>query len=133
MIILIITLAFFSVLTAPPYTALYIITPPEINIYEPLIKAVTYVESCNGKYTYNAKEGAVGEFQIRLCRLQDYNKEMGTNYVLDDMYDYELSRKVFLHYTRGRTYEIVARAWCSGERGTKKASESYWRKILANL
>ena len=133
MTILIITLAFCSLLTAPPYTSLYIERAIEFNYYTPLIKAVVMVESCNGKYTYNAEEGAVGWFQIRNCRVQEYNKEKGTNYVLTDFYNYELSREMFLHYTRGRDYETIARAWCAGEAGTKKASEKYWKKIMSQL
>jgi len=120
-----ILMMFAGVLTAPPYTALYIIRPPEINYYEPLIKAVTYVESCNGKYTYNAKEQAVGWFSIRQCRVDHWNKLMGTSYKLDDFYDYDLSREMFLYFAKGKTFEKAARDW----NGKWSLTEGYWQKV----
>ena len=119
----------FLRLTAPPNERLTIIQSEPINIYDNLIKAIVTVESNNGKYLYNEFEGAVGYFQIRQCRIDDYNHATGLNHVLNDCYDYEISRKVFLYYTKGRSFETISRAWCSGEHGTKRASQNYWDKV----
>jgi hypothetical protein len=100
-----------------------------MNEYDRLIKAIIKVESNGDRYAFNSHEGAYGSFQVRLCRLTDYNRLNGLKLSLNDMYDYEISRKVFLYFTKGRSYEVVSRAWCSGENGTKKASEDYWNKV----
>jgi len=104
-----------------------------VNVYDRLISAITFVESSNGKNVFNAAENAIGSFQIRKCRIDDFNKKTGKNYSHEQMYNYELAREVFLFYCKGRSYEAVARGWCSGDAGTKKASESYWRKVKAKL
>src|SRR5665648_776086 len=120
-------------LKAPDYKELVIVRGETVNKYERLIKAIVKVESNNGKYLYNEKEGAVGWFQIRECRLNDFNKNAGKNYTHDEMYHYEKSKEVFLYFTRNRDYETISRAWCSGEAGTKKASEGYWELIQKAL
>lgn len=124
---------FSACLSAPPYPVVYIPISEELNEYTPLIRAVVKVESNNGKYLFNEKENAIGYFQIRECRIKDFNKRTGKNYLHSDMYDYDKSKEVFLYYCQGRSYEQVARAWCSGEAGTKKASQNYYLKIQKEL
>lgn len=124
-----ITLMFCLKLSAPPNQSLIIFEGESVNKYDKLIKAIVKVESNNGKHVYNEFEGAVGWFQIRQCRIDTYNHLTGLNYALNDCYDYEIGRKVFLYFTKDRSYEVIARAWCSGENGTKKASDSYYAKI----
>ena len=87
------------------------------------------VESQNGKYLYNAKENAVGWFQIRPVRVIHYNQLTGSNYVLNDFYDYDLSRKMFLYYASGKTYELAAKNW----NGSGPMTKDYWRKIQKQL
>jgi hypothetical protein len=41
------------------------------------------------------------------------------------MYDYEISRKVFLFYTKGRNFEAVAKSW----NGSGKLTIIYWDKV----
>jgi hypothetical protein len=133
-IMVLILLFLFSMnVTAPCERYLYIKLSSPINFYEKLINAVTFIESRHGKFVYNARENAVGWFQIRQCRVDHYNKILGTKYVLNDFYNYELSREMFIYFARGKSYETAARAWCSGEAGTKKASEGYWEKIKSQL
>ena len=130
MIITTLLILLFSIqLLAPGFTQLYILKPDEINYYDNLIKAVVQVESSGNQYAYNEAEGAVSYFQIRNCRLQEYNAKTGLKMRLTDMYDYAKARNVFLYFTNGRDYETVARCWAGGERGTKKATEKYWQKI----
>lgn len=118
-----------SNLQSPTYPVLYIEQSEGINAYEPLIRAVTYVESLHGKYVYNAEEKAVGWFQIRQIRVDHYNSLLGTDYKLEDFYDYELSRNMFLHYTKGRSYESVARSW----NGSGYLTTIYWNKVSKQL
>jgi hypothetical protein len=119
----------FIRLLAPGSGSMVIFHQEGINYYEPLIKAVTRVESMDGRYVYNKKEGAVGWFQIRQIRVDHYNKIMGTNYVLDDFYDYDLSRTMFLKYARGKSYERAARDW----NGSGPMTKIYWTKIQKHL
>jgi len=134
---MIILLLFVSikVLLAPTSISLFIFESKSINYYDPLIKAINWVEVKDGKDLYNEEEDAVGYFQIRPVRVNDYNKRTNSNYRLHDFYDYELSRKMFLYYTydykkgRLKTYEKAARDW----NGSGKMTIEYWKKVKANL
>ena len=129
LILIFIFLVVCRILPAPGYSTLCIIQPQEINEYERLINAVTWVESRHGRYVYNADENAVGWFQIREIRVKHYNKLRGTNYVLEDFYDYELSREMFLYFAVGKSYEKAARNW----NGRWKLTSGYWKKVRDNL
>ena len=130
MISLIIIISFFcTYLTAPPSGSLPVFVAEPAMPYEALIKAVVAVESTNGKYLYNPDENAVGWFQIRQIRVDDYNKRLGTNYVLNDFYDYELSRTMFLYYASGKSFEVAARNW----NGKWSLTENYWKKVKKYL
>ena len=110
-----------------------ILTNPQFRIYYPLIKAVVYVESRGNDSAYNPKENAIGAFQIRDCRIQHYNQLTGKNYTHDEMYQHEKAEEVFMYFTQNRDFETIARAWCSGENGTRKASNKYWNLIKHQL
>ena len=129
MILLILILGITRILPAPGFAKLIIVEAERINYYDPLIKALTYVEVRDGHDLHNEKENAVGWFQIRQIRVDDYNKRLGTNFVLTDFYDYELSREMFLYYTKGRSYEKVARSW----NGAGPKTLEYWKLIKAKL
>ncbi len=129
MAIMIFILLFSIPVIAPGYKTLCIVRTEPINYYENLIQAVVKVESNGNRYAFNALEGAIGAFQIRECRIQHYNRLTGSKYVLNDCYDYELSRKVFLYFCQDRNYELVARSW----NGTGEMTKQYWNKIKANL
>ena len=124
-----ITIMYFQLLIAPPNNSGVVFESEGICKYEPLIKAVTMVESSNGKYTYNPDEGAVGWFQIRQVRVDHYNQMRGTNYKLTDFYDYDLSREMFLWYASGKSYEVAARNW----NGKWVLTEKYWKRVKQHL
>ena len=128
-LILFILLILPAHLFAPIGKVIYIPASEGINIYDPLIKAIIQVESCNGKYLYNSKENAVGHFQIRQVRLDHYNRETGLNHALTDCYDYDVSREIFLYFARGKSYERAAREW----NGSGKMTDEYWRKVKKEL
>ena len=100
-----------------------------VNIYDRLINAIVMVESENGQHLYNDVENAVGYFQIRPIRVLDYNQRTGSDYKLEDFYSYELSREMFLYYTKGRSFERVAKSW----NGSGPMTVEYWKLIKAIL
>jgi hypothetical protein len=133
MILTLIITFIFQYLFAPGTNELIVFKDEPIAPYEKLWSAICRVESNNNPLAYNFKEKAVGIAQVRLCRLKHYNRLTGEKIALKAMYDPLKAKVVFMYFTGGRDYETIARAWCSGERGTKKASESYWRKVKKNL
>jgi hypothetical protein len=122
-------LLIFTICTAPEFRALAVLWPEVINYYDPLVRAVTAVEVGDGSDLYNEKEDAVGYFQIRPVRVEHYNKLRGTDYKLEDFYDYDLSREMFLYYAHGKTYERAAKDW----NGSGHKTIEYWNKVRARL
>lgn len=129
MITILISIMLFSSLAAPPANTLMVFRSEGVNKYEPLIKAVVIVESNNGKYLYNAKERAVGWFQIRQVRVDDYNRRTGLKHALNDFYDYDLSRKMFLYYASGKNFEQAAKSW----NGSGSMTKAYWKRVKKHL
>lgn len=129
LLIVIICLLFTARLFAPADRAEFIERPIPINHYDRLIYAVTTIESMRGKYTYNEKEGAVGWFQIRQVRVDHYNRLTGSDYHLNDFYDYKLSSEMFLFFARGKSFEQAARNW----NGSGPKTIEYWQKVKAHL
>jgi len=113
---------------APDYKSFLI---PEISPIEPykgLIHAIGTVESKGDTLAYNKTENAVGFFQIRQVRLNDFNKRTGNNYMLKEMYNYDLAEKVFLFYAYEigpYNFEKIARKW----NGSGPMTISYWRRV----
>lgn len=129
-ILLLITFLLLTInLLAPNEKVLYIEERNAINYYDPLIVAITWVESKHGLYIWNPEEEAVGQFQIRPIRVNDYNRRTNSNYKLEDFYDYELSKKMFLYFAAGKTYEQAAKDW----NGSGKMTIEYWKKVKNEL
>jgi len=97
--------------------------------WQPLIEAVVYVESRGDTFAYNEKENAVGAFQIRQCRVDHYNRLRGTSYILEDFFDYDLSREMFLYFAREKDFETASKDW----NGSGYMTEIYWKKIQQRL
>lgn len=129
MVMTILLIMMFSICKAPEWGGLYIERTTAIQPYEPLVKAVTWVESKHGKYVWNPKERAVGWFQIRQCRVDDYNKRMKTHYKLKDFYDYNLSKEMFLYYAEQKSFEQAAKNW----NGSGPKTKVYWKEVKKYL
>jgi len=117
---------------APGLKAAFIFVSEPIDLYERLIKAIVQVESLGDPLAYNLSEEATGAFQIRPIRLRDYNQRTGNNYKIEDCYNYEFSKEIFLYYailTDFPDYETIARNW----NGSGKATLDYWRKVKYHL
>ena len=124
----------FSSLTsiAPDRDYLNIYDPVAITPFEPLMYAIGMVETMGNALAYNEFENAVGIFQIRQVKVDEYNRQTRGNYKLADMFDYEISRKVFLHFASQigpYNFEKIAKAW----NGSGPMTDFYWRRIKSYL
>jgi hypothetical protein len=127
---------FFSLMTlraaAPDLNEIVIVKTEPVNAYERLFLAVFQVE-CNGNLlAYNPVEEATGPLQIRPIRLLDYNLRTGNKYLLEDCYDFNISKKIFMYYalkTGYPNYELIAKNW----NGSGKMTSDYWEKVKPNL
>jgi len=128
----------FAIRTAIPDDKVAIIPGTEHSdlfdrlLYDKIVQAVVQVESRGNILAYNLREEATGAFQIRPIRLLDYNRRTGKNYKLEDCYNYEISREIFLFYAKrigNENVELIARKW----NGSGKATEVYWGKVKLYL
>jgi hypothetical protein len=129
LLILLIFLLVPWLLPAPGIAVCYIESIEPVNIYNRLAEAVYTVESSRNPLAYNPKENAVGGFQIRQCKLDQYIKETGKFYTLEQMYNKKIAKYVFMHFTKGRKYEVIAREW----NGRGSATIAYWKLVKAQL
>jgi hypothetical protein len=127
---------FFSLITlkaaAPDNYVIHIMREDPVNAYERIFRAVLQVECSGNIRAYNQIEEATGPLQIRPIRLRDYNRRTGNNYRIEDCYDFEISKKIFLYYaskTGYPFYESIARKW----NGSGAKTSEYWEKIKAYL
>ena len=114
--------------TAPDRKVAYIIRAEPVDAFERLINAVVQVESGGDTRAYNIIEEATGAFQIRPIRLQDYNLRTGNKYKIEDCYNYDISKEIFLYYANILGiphYELIARNW----NGSGEATLDYWEKV----
>ena len=124
---------------APPSNTLFIPMGEVITFYNPewygpLIDALYIHEASQNPFAINTKEEAHGGLQIRPNRLKHYNDLNGTNYTLEDCFDFEISKKIFLYFTNhdgsGRripekTWEQAAKDW----NGSGPMTVIYWENV----
>ena len=129
-------IVFFSLLairaSAPDLKFAFICVSKPVDSYDRLIKAVVQVESAGDTFAYNLSEEATGAFQIRPIRLLDYFQRTGINYKIEDCYNFDISKEIFLYYARQTgypDYETIARNW----NGSGKTTLDYWEKVKSNL
>ena len=117
---------------SPDLNLLFIESSEPVYAFDRLIDAIVLVE-CGGNFgAYNIEEEATGPFQIRPIRLNDYNKRTGESYILDDCYNYEISKKIFLYYanlTGYPHYEKIAKDW----NGSGPMTIDYWKKVRLKI
>jgi hypothetical protein len=113
---------------APDRESLVIIYSSPVEPYKKLIHAIGMVETKCDTLAYNPVEQAVGYFQIRPIRLEDYNKRTGSKYKIRDLFNYEISEKIFLYYAEQigpYDFEKISRKW----NGSGPRTIHYWKKI----
>jgi len=118
--------------SAPDLKVFYITFSKPVNAYDRLVNAVVMTESAGDTLAYNHLEDAVGAFQIRPIRLLDYYQRTGINYKIEECYNFNISKEIFLYYARLTgypDYETIARNW----NGSGKSTLDYWKKVKANL
>lgn len=117
---------------APEDNALLISESPCIRPFSDLLYATAMVETMGNTLAYNEFENAVGIYQIRQVRIDEYNRRTGRDYTLADMFDPELSAKVYLYFaSQAGPYNLerIARAW----NGSGPMTELYWKRIKEYL
>lgn len=118
--------------TSPDMEALFIPDRPPVEPYRELMDAIGYVETMNNPLAYNPIEQAAGIFQIRPIRLEDYNRRTGNKYQMKDLFDYEVSQKIFLYFADQigpYNPELIARKW----NGSGHMTTYYWNRIKEYL
>jgi len=118
--------------TAPDLKVAFVYTSEPVDAYDRLIKAVVQVESSGDTLAYNLTEEAIGAFQIRPIRILDYYQRTGKKYKIQDCYNFEISKEIFLYYARQTgypDYETIARNW----NGSGETTLDYWEKVKSNL
>jgi hypothetical protein len=132
---LVFMLAFFIMslrVAAPDANSFIIYEYPEIRAFTDLMYAIAMVETKGNPFAYNEFENAVGIFQIRQVRIDEYNRRTGNNFSLSEMYDPKLSEKVFLYFaSRYGPYKLekIAKSW----NGSGPMTELYWKRIKEYL
>jgi hypothetical protein len=117
---------------APVNKALVIFNMSPVDPFRKLIHAIGMVETKLDTLAYNPVEKAVGYFQIRPIRLEDYNTRTGSHYTMKDLYNYEISEKIFLYYASEigpYDFEQIAKKW----NGSGKKTLEYWKNVRNNL
>jgi hypothetical protein len=118
--------------TAPDIKGILVMASYPIDSYKRIMDAVITVESSGDTLAFNPLEQAIGAFQIRPIRLQDYNNRTGNKYKLKDCYNLKISREIFLYYAKKigyPNYEAIARDW----NGSGKTTLDYWKRVKLNL
>lgn len=117
---------------APAGNSVAVDIPPSIEPFRKLIYAIGMVETRFDTLAYNPVEEAVGYFQIRPIRLQDYNNRTGSNFKMNDLYDYHISEKIFLYYASRigpNNFEKIAKNW----NGSGPRTVFYWKQVKKYL
>ena len=131
LIILFIFLLIPWLLPAPGSAVCHIERIEPINVYNRLAEAVYTVESSRNPLAYNPKEDAVGGFQIRQCKLDQYIKETGKFYTLEQMYDIKTAKSIFMHFAVKYDYTDI-KGICRDWNG-KSEKNVYYNKIQKTL
>jgi len=113
---------------APTSESLIVIRTFPVEPYKNLIHAIGMVETQYDTLAYNPLEEAVGYFQIRPIRLEDYNSRTGSTYSRQDLFNYYISEKIFLYYATEigpYDFERIAKTW----NGSGKNTILYWDQV----
>jgi len=107
-----------------------ILRPEPVNPYLKLYNASCFVESSHREKVINYEEKAYGIVQLRQMKLDDYNRETGNHYTLQDCLNPDISKMIWMHFASKydyRDYEKVAKAW------NRSKTDIYWNRIKNNL
>jgi hypothetical protein len=117
---------------APGLCSVIIFDTGPVEPYKPLILAIGLVETMCDTLAYNPKEEAAGYFQIRPIRLEEYNRLTRASYTAKDLFNYEISEKIFLYFADRigpYDFEQIAKKW----NGSGSMTDFYWSRIKEKL
>ncbi len=121
---------------APGYKSLVVYNAAPVEPFRNLIHAIGMVETKHDTLAFNPLEDAVGYFQIRPIRLQDYNFRTGSHYKMKDLFNYRISEKIFLFYASEMGpyhFEEIAKKWNGSGKllfNTGKEYKIIFKKLL---
>lgn len=128
--------SFFLILAfrlfAPSNDSIVVVRTRPVEPFKPLINAIGMVETQYDTLAYNPLEEAVGYFQIRPIRLEDYNSRTGSTYTMNDLFNYYVSEKIFLYYASELgpyNFERIAKTW----NGSGQSTIQYWEQVKGFL
>jgi hypothetical protein len=128
--------SFFLILAfkvfAPASQSFNMVRMSPLEPFKPLINAIGMVETQFDTLAYNPLEEAVGYFQIRPIRLEDYNDRTGSAYTMNDLFNYKISEKIFLYYAAELgpySFERIAKTW----NGSGQSTIQYWDQVKSFL
>jgi hypothetical protein len=127
-IICFILLSFSVRASAPDWKALTVYSFPPEEPYKKLITAIGMIETKCDTFAFNPIEDATGFFQIRPIRLLDYNKRTGETLSRQDLFNYEISERIFLYYAHQigpYKFDQIARNW----NGSGQRTFAYWESV----
>jgi hypothetical protein len=119
-------------LSAPNVKSILVFESVPVEAYKQLALAIGIVETKCNTLAYNPIENAAGIFQIRPIRLIDYNNRTGSSYTRKDLFNYEISEKIFLYYADQigpYNFELIAKKW----NGSGRLTTNYWHRIKKYL
>jgi hypothetical protein len=132
-------MSLFSTVVAPPSNMMFIpMSNPIVffdgGMYKPLMDAIYHWEAHFNPLAYNPLEEAYGGFQIRPNRLKHYNDLTGSSYTLEDCFDIEVSKKIFLYFTNhdGSGHSIPNKSWEQAAKnwnGGGPMTITYWENV----
>jgi hypothetical protein len=117
---------------APEAKVAFVFVSEPVNSFDRLVKAIVKVESEGDNNAFNLTEQAVGAFQIRPIRILDYNQRTGKDYKIENCFDFEVSKEIFIYYANSigyPDYEKIARKW----NGSGKTTLDYWEKVKKHI
>jgi hypothetical protein len=113
---------------APAGESFVLVKAAPVEPFKSLIQAIGMVETQFDTLAFNPLEDAVGYFQIRPIRLADYNSRTGNTYSMIDLFNYNISEKIFLYYANEigpNNFERIAKTW----NGSGKSTIQYWEQV----
>ena len=137
MVTIFISIFCFQILTAPPNGAGVVFESERVNPFEDLWQATCFVESSGNRFAIGDNGKSYGIAQIQQSRIDDYYRRTGIRYTLQDMFDAEKSRSVFMYYAQTHgpyQQEVICREWNAGPRWRNiKQTKDYWQKIQRRI
>ena len=110
--------------------------------WNPVMDAIIQVESEGNPKAFNKNGNCAGAMQITPILVKDCNnilkrQKSNKRYTMADRYSVEKSKEMFLifqkYYNPENNIEKAIRLWNGGIKYTKRATNRYYKKVLAHM